>query len=150
MAAGLALSASSALAADINAPLDTRPTLASEIRRGWQAGASCDGAPTLDESNACFDQIVEASNAQLTHPQAFQLGLLIAEWRANYVYSRSHDLASGGQLACTNAAIYFRWANQSAQRLGLTQSQLLTQFGADVSTTWQAFRMSGSEACRAP
>jgi hypothetical protein len=76
----LSLGVSAASATDINAPLDTRPTIATEMHRGWEAVDKCDAAslPPV-EYVGCVIDLQKVEDARLADSRAFDLGTELAE-----------------------------------------------------------------------
>jgi hypothetical protein len=73
-----------ALAANMNAPLNEKPTLASEIKRGFYAESGCF---TLDpkQQGFCLNDLAMADVQSHSDSRAFELGVYFAGWNSAMV-----------------------------------------------------------------
>src|ERR1700722_19374960 len=64
----------------LDAPVETRPTLRSEIQRGWLAVNQCDTADTPLDRETCINKIQGAEDARLMNATPFDLGVSLNSW----------------------------------------------------------------------
>lgn len=121
------VSAGPAIAVDLDAPIQTAPTVASEIRRGWNATEAC-GIP-LDALTfaRCVNLAVDNSRQKIVQDEPFELGAFFAAWfkddRMLHAAATQHmtiaDLDASARLDF--------WSYRTLQKkLGLTNDQLMS------------------------
>jgi hypothetical protein len=133
----LAGSADATAQADLNAPLDVRPTLKSEILRGWNAAQRCQiGLPPLDYA-LCVTRVIDEDQARNGVPDPFVLGATLREWfiadiavqtdakLTDNAYAQAE--APEARRQCAAAALV---AAGLQRKLGLTDAQLMAATGA--------------------
>jgi hypothetical protein len=136
-------------APDLNAPLDTRPTLASEMRRGWSAEAECyDVRSSPLEYGLCVSRLGDRESARIGDPTPYKLGLYLRAWASMDLRFRSDgELAAsnafaaadlpGARRECASDALVARGLQK---RLGLTDAQLMSATGyksvEDIAARW--------------
>jgi len=118
-------------AADLNAPLVDKPTLGSEISRGFHAAYQCGDSDPLTSSTCIFDTSA-AEQQRRTNYQPFQLGLFFGalvhfdsqhqtdlSLTDNYVAQDREPL-----VACEAHSMFVVYRSLQA-KLGVTDAQVL-------------------------
>ncbi|HEX5264230.1 MAG TPA: hypothetical protein VFW13_11920 [Phenylobacterium sp.] len=129
--------ANAAWGTDVNAPLDTRPTLQTEMHRGYLAASGC--AITLEalQYAICISHVSDAEEAKISNANPFNLGLFLAAWRVLDQQVRSFASLPDNRFARAavpesqeQAASEFVVLRGLQKRLGLSDLQVRAASGA--------------------
>ena len=75
------LSSNISFAIDLDAPIETKPTIRSEIKRGYQSIFTfCDKAIPFEELKICVDKVKEENLRQDKESESFLLGFYFGAW----------------------------------------------------------------------
>ncbi len=73
-------------AIDLNTPIETKPTIRSEIKRGYQSIFTfCHSAMYLEELKICVDKVKEENLRQDKETESFLLGFYFGAWHDTVV-----------------------------------------------------------------
>jgi hypothetical protein len=100
----------SAPGVDLNAPLDTRPTLGSEMRRGYEAASECSIVLQALDYELCTGRIGQAESARIGDATAFKLGLSLAAWAALDLHVQTDEKLTDNPMARAELPQARRWA----------------------------------------
>jgi hypothetical protein len=135
------LFASVGSAADLNAPLVDRPTLGSEIKRGWDAATDCNlhNLEALADGQ-CISEASSTAQQQHSSYKPFELGLYFGEWQAEDLAAMSAQSLSNNVIAQQDAPEH-TWEAQGAYvvfrrlqaELGITDAQLMAATTTDMN-----------------
>ena len=129
-----------AAAADLNAPLDEKPTLGSEIKRGWNAAFDCSLAHIVDVQgmNDCTSAAGSKAHQERPNPDPFLLGLYLGSTLHFAAQAERPDPVGGPIPGVSDQATNKRNAEEDfavyaseQKKLGVTDEQavgLLTDF----------------------
>jgi len=118
--------------ADLNAPLDEKPTLGSEIKRGWQAAFDCSLAHIVDVQGMNDCTSAAGSKAQQERPNSdpFLLGLYLGSSLHFAAQAERPDPAGGPVPGISDQATNQRNAEEDfavyaseQKKLGVTDEQ---------------------------
>jgi hypothetical protein len=135
------LFASTSSAADLNAPLVDRPTLGSEIKRGWDAASDCylHNLEALADGQ-CISDASSAAQQQRSNYKPFELGLYFGEWQAEDLAAISAQSLSNNVIAQQEAPEHAREAGAAytvfrhlQAELGITDAQLMAATTTDMN-----------------
>jgi hypothetical protein len=123
--------ACSAAAADLNAPVNTQPTLLTEMQRGYRAAGPCEiTLAPLDYSTCIFD-ISGREAARIATPDPFDIGIYLAAWtrldehmQADASLPDNSYAAADLSGARSGAASFFVVVRNLQKKLGLTDAQV--------------------------
>lgn len=127
------LSAPPAFAADINAPLNETPTIASEIRRGEMAAVKCNGDNLLDPLafSKCTSAAAMADEQRHRNSAPFQLGLYWQESVLNTIQVEGGGYGADVNELKTFIATSYQGFRFFQKQLDLTDEQIVTAVAAN-------------------
>jgi hypothetical protein len=130
LVAAIALAAGPVVAQDLDAPLNTKPTIRTEIERGRDAASACTYGPGTDyvAYTDCIDAITTQASASGTSSDPFKLGVDSNAWEQTdivihlYIENNSYpdqvaDMKKFGWF-------YYSSTNKLEKKLGLNNKKL--------------------------
>ena len=134
IAAGLALIAwvDSVIAVDLNAPINTTPTVGTEIKRGMDAAFQCPITVDPLSFSGCIFNFETQNRQKVVDYQPFDLGLFFEAWALlDSVGYTEHevqgDLAQKTYVVARGrAASMYKVFRSIQQKLGVTDEQLVS------------------------
>jgi hypothetical protein len=136
LAAGLLFSGS-VKAADLNAPINTTPTLGSEIARGSSAAADCmitNYRPTL--GTLCVRKLESQNRERMGNYEPFALGLNFTSWKFLDIWAFPRpgtpalEISEEARQMATPFFVAFR---DYQRRLGVSDDQLISAEGTGAN-----------------
>ena len=143
IAASLAV-LSTARAADINTPIDQRPTMATEIQRGFRSGTRCFASEQAQLIDACLNSITGAENEKLANPTSFSLGLSIYSWSIfNSIATNPESSSVDRTFSKLYAAMDYLIFIDHLKKLGLDEAQVTNLIDRRLESKLVAYRNAG-------
>jgi hypothetical protein len=134
---GFVVCATGAWSADVNAPLDVRPTIQTEMHRGYLAANRCDITLAPLQYDICIGHVSDAEEAKISNADAFNIGLYLAAWGVMDLHMRSSASLPDNRFARADlpasqeeAAADFLILRGLQKRLGLSDQQVRGGAGA--------------------
>jgi hypothetical protein len=88
------------MAQGLDKPIDERPTVRSEIRRGYETGAVCASyRQPADQLDGCISKILTEYRINHSSASAFEVGLNIRKWMMGDRYVQAAERLPGNRLA---------------------------------------------------
>ena len=141
------LCAARAWCADVNAPLDERPTIASEIRRGFQAGHKCEESDLAAEEQICIERLSVAEGARLANIEPFRLGVNLFAWLDYDRKAQTPETTKAERMFFVlQAKLAFIETNSDRERLDVTREQLFAASGFSDAALWNQYAASAVAA----
>ncbi len=142
----LATAALLALQTPLDAPVENKPTVRSEIGKGWRAGESCPIGQSSALRDRCFGAKLLSYEGDHSDFKPFALGLQYARWeRAQEAFEVFKSIGSQGATLEANvdrsdALVQLATADHLKDQLGLTDKDIGTVISIDLSEVerWRA------------